>query len=379
MSGLLDKAKKAESAIESAKVDPVVSSGELANDVVNEAVSSAAGKAWPGMANMLSDGMGMKIGAAVVSLLVIFVGYQVAMGFSFGTGSMTIVQHSIEEDTNELKIQIRFGNPMFSSASKDPVQISISYGDDEVYTTTENPSSNLMNVEIAFSAFYQGNSRATGASGTDVLYKVNANQGDLVATEYKIEPASVMDRTITNGDAELIVMSSNSDSDCNGVCHEGVSMRVSMGVQDAVNTDLISHIDSDYTINAKIVYETSQVVYTYPQITVNGYLAQWSTSSANLLSGAGSVEDSWLQLSGSATGTFGIEYIDRDDFYQDDGCYHLVFTLDMASDFDVDGLGTQEFSSEGYEFSWEYNENRDMSDNNQDGEPDQPYKPTEEC
>ena len=136
---------------------------------------------------------------------------------------------------------------------------------------------------------------------------INAVQGDLVANEYKIEPASVMDRTITNGDEELIVFRTNSNTDCNGVCHDGVSMRVSMGVQDAVNSDLISHIDSDYTINAKIVYEGSQVVYTYPQITVNGYLAQWSTSGANLMSGAGSVEDSWLQLSGSNSGNFGIE------------------------------------------------------------------------
>jgi hypothetical protein len=367
MSGLLDKAKK---------IDPVAPE-EVTAEVVAETASGAATEAVAsGMlgGGMMSEGLAMKIGAAAVSLLVIFVGYQVVMGFSFGTGSMTIIEHSIEEDTNDLKIQIRFGNPMFSSASKDPVQISITYGDEEVHTMSETPSGDLMYANIPFADFYQGNSRATGVSGTDVLYKINANQGDLTAIEYKIEPASVMDRTITKGDAELIVMSENSNTDCNGVCHKGVSMRVSMGVQDAVNTDLISHIDSDYTINAKIVYQDSQVVYTYPQITVNGYLAQWSTSSANLLSGAGSVEDSWLQLSGSDSGNFGIEYIDRDDFYQDDGCYHLVFTLDLASTFDVDSVGTQEFSSEGYEYFWEYNENRDTV-----GEDAQPYKPTEEC
>jgi len=367
MSGLLDKAKKAESNIvQQEKVDPVLSSGEL---VADKGVS--AGELLTGM---FSEGTGIKIGAAVVSLLVIFVGYQVVMGFSFGTGSMTITDHSIEEDNDALKIQIRFGNPMFSSASKDAVQISVSYGDEEVYTTTATPSSNLLNVEIPFSGFYQGNSRATGSSGADTLYIINANQGNLEATEYKIEPASIMDRTITNGDAELIVMSTNSNTECNGVCHDGVSMRVSMGVQDAVNSDMISHIDSDYTINADIIYEGSQVVYSYPQITVNGFLAQWSTSSQNLLSGAGSVEDSWLQLSGSDSGNFGIEYIARDDFYQDDGCYMLRFTLDMDSTYDVDDVGTMTFESVGYDYFWEYNENRDT-----DGNDAQPYKPTGEC
>ncbi|MBJ99549.1 MAG: hypothetical protein CMB48_00870 [Euryarchaeota archaeon] len=363
MSGLLDKAKEAE-----ASKDVAVEVVNVAPETSDVVVSSSAEATTSVFGSMLAEGMGMKIGAAVVSLLVLFVGYQVAMGFSFGAGSMTITDHSIEEDNDALKIQIRFGNPMFSSASKDPVQISVSYGDDEVHTTTEIPSSNLLNVEIPFSAFYQGNSRAMGSSGADILYKINANQGDLKATEYKIEPANIMDRTITKGDGELIVMSTNSNTECNGVCHDGVSMRVSMGVQDAVNTDLISHIDSDYTINAQIIYEGSQVVYSYPQIIVNGFLAQWSSS--GLLSGAGSVEDSWLQLSGSDSGNFGIEYIARDDFYQDDGCYHLRFTVDMDSTYDVDSVGTLTFESPGYELHWNANEGANDGDN---------YQPTGEC
>ena len=372
MSGLLSKAKEAES---SATTESVV-------ELASEATTTVTNAVTPGMLSgvMGINNLGMKVGAALVSLLLIFVAAQVAMGFSFGTGSMTITDHSIEEDNNALKIQIRFGNPMFSSASKDPVQITISYGDAEVFTTTETPSSNLMNIEIPFSDFYQGNSRATGTSGQDVLYKVNANQGDLKAAEYKVEPASVMDRTITKGDGELIVMSTNSETECNGVCHEGVSMRVSMGVQDAVNSDLISHIDSDYTISADITFEGA-VVYSYPQITVNGYLAQWSTSPQNgekLLSGAGSVEDSWLQLSGTDSGTFGIEYIDRADFYQDDGCYHLKFTLVLDSSVDTNQEGTMQFSSEGYDYSWEYNENRDTTTDS-NGDEKETYAPTESC
>jgi hypothetical protein len=376
MSGLLSKAKEAES---SATTESVVELASEATTAVTPAASSGLLSGVMGIENL-----GMKVGAAVASLLLVFVAAQVAMGFSFGTGSMTITDHSIEEDNNALKIQIRFGNPMFSSASKDPVQITISYGDAEVFTTTETPSSNLINIEIPFSDFYQGNSRATGTSGQDVLYKVNANQGDLKAAEYKVEPASVMDRTITEGDGELIVMSTNSNTQCNGVCHEGVSMRVSMGVQDAVNPDLISHIDSDYTISADITFEGA-VVYSYPQIIVNGYLAQWSTSPQNgekLLSGAGSVEDSWLQLSGTDSGTFEIEYIDRTDFYEDDGCYHLKFTLVLDSSVDVEQEGTMQFSSEGYDYSWEYNENRDTSletDSNGDKHEKEPYKPTEPC
>ncbi|MBJ24093.1 MAG: hypothetical protein CMB64_05420 [Euryarchaeota archaeon] len=365
MSGLLDKAKEAETS--KVAVNEAV---KVTSDVSEVVVSSSTEAASSVFGNMLSDGMGLKIGAALVSLLVLFVGYQVAMGFSFGQGSIAITDHSIEEDNDALKIQIRFGNPMFSSASKDVVQISVSYGDEEVYTTTATPSSNLMNVEIKFSDFYQGNSRAMGSSGSDIFYKINANQGDLKAVEYNIEPASMMDRTITKGDGELIVMSTNSNTECNGVCHDGVSMRVSMGVQDAVNADLISHIDSDYKINADIIYEGSQVVYSYPQITVNGFLAQWSTSGQNLLSGAGSVEDGWLQLSGSDSGNFGIEYIARDDFYQDDGCYLLRFTLDMDSTYDVNNVGTLTFESPGYDLHWNANEGANDGDN---------YQPTGEC
>ena len=141
MSGLLDKAKEAEASkkvvTESIKIEP-----EVSEPVTNSSTEIKSSK----FNYIMSNGMGIKIGAVIVTLLVLFVGYQVAMGFSFGSGSMTITEHSIEEDNDALKIQIRFGNPMFSSASKDTVQISVSYGDEEVLTTTATPSSNLLNL-----------------------------------------------------------------------------------------------------------------------------------------------------------------------------------------------------------------------------------------
>ena len=115
-------------------------------------------------------------------------------------------------------------------------------------------------------------------------------------------------------------------------------------------------------------YPDGSIVSTPWIITLGGNVGSWSSS--GLLSGAGSVEDSWLQLSGSDSGNFGIEYIARDDFYQDDGCYTLRFTVDMDSTFDVNNVGTLTFESPGYELHWNANEGASDGDN---------YQPTGQC
>ena len=66
--------------------------------------------------------------------------------------------------------------------------------------------------------------------------------------------------------------------------------------------------------------------------------------------------------------------IDQDNVFKVVGSFQPDIIINCAAFSDVDGNEIQEFSSEGYDFFWEYNENR-----NTVGEDAQPYKPTEEC
>ena len=143
------------------------------------------------------------------------------------------------------------------------------------------------------------------------------------------------------------------------------------------SADKILHVESDYQVVAMITFEGSEV-YTAPTVSVDGSSANWSERS-------GVVENGWLDIGGdgSYTNLFGeaVSFVDRNTFYVEDGCYKISVTVTPDSPFG------EEFtieSTQGYEFFWEYNENRDTTlvDSDNDGEEDderEPYKPTEAC
>jgi hypothetical protein len=141
------------------------------------------------------------------------------------------------------------------------------------------------------------------------------------------------------------------------------------------------HINSDYTVGAEILHDGSPV-FSFPTVTVNGDEASWD-------GGAGTVENSWLELEGEGElidlFNESVSYIPRDDFYEgDDGCYTIEITVVHVSPFGEEVIGT---SSQGWQFFWEYNENRDTSSGNgPDNEPGtaddkvpDPYKSPESC
>ena len=57
---------------------------------------------------------------------------------------------------------------------KNSISVLINYGDEKIWTGSETPKSTTMWVEVPFSEFYSGNSRATGSLGADILYTIDA-------------------------------------------------------------------------------------------------------------------------------------------------------------------------------------------------------------
>ena len=324
-------------------------------------------------------------------LLVGFIALQLVLGFSVGDYQVAIAKAEVDEDKNELKFQILIGTPMFGGAPSDPITLSISYGDEVVWTRSKTTTSTTMWVEVPFSEFYSGNSRATGASGADKIYSLDAELNGMVATTLELN-SEMMDRTITSGDGELIVKTAQcdantdcngdndkpcenpNDEDCgdvenNGLNHLGAQMRIALGVQDPVNEDLLLGISSDYSLQAIILYEGDEQ-FSYPQINVDGVGATWSDSGGYLSSFA-SFEGQWLTLGGTES-ILEESYIPRSMFYENgDGCYKIQLTVTHVSPFGTDAAVPLVFISDGYHFHWEYNENRDAAN--------EPYKHTESC
>mgnify|MGYP001331926456 CR=1 FL=1 len=324
--------------------------------------------------------------AAIAGILLVgFVLMQLVLGFSMGDYQVAIANAEVDEDNNDLKFQILIGTPMFKGAPSDPVSLTISYGDEVVWSGKETPSSTTMWIEVPFSDFYSGNSRATGSSGADTLYSIGAELNGNSAVSLELD-SEMMDRTVTEGGGELIAKTESTGSEeKNGLNHVGAQMRIETGVGDPVNEELLLGISSDYSVEAAIIFGGS-VEYTYPKITVDGQNAQWSTS-GGYETGTGAFEGQWLTLSGTEL-VLGEAYIPRSLFYENgDGCYKIQLTVTHVSPFDAGGQEPLVFTSDGYEFFWDYNENRDAeSDPGPDGEygtdddvPGEPYKATGSC
>ena len=319
----------------------------------------------------------MGIAAGLAGLLILFIAYQVVMGFSLGEYSVSVSAVEIDESDDTLRVQMFIGTPMLGGTPDDPLEVRITYGGVEAYNGSFTPKNKLSWYEIPFSEFYQGNSRAAASDQTDINYTIEVRQGGSVASAYPISP-EIMDRTITAVDGELTTLTEATDCDENGDCpkngldHLGASLRIGAGVEDPVasnSTGMILHVDSDYTIQAAINIEGSEV-FVFPTVTVDGSTATWS-------GGGGLVESAWLDLDGDGEklGAFNEiqNYIPRGDFYDGDGCYIIEITVTHESPF---GDVFTANAKQGYQLWWDYNENRDTD--NEFGDPE-PYKPTEAC
>jgi hypothetical protein len=311
------------------------------------------------------------VAASVVALLILFVAYQAVMGFSLGGYSISVSDVDIDDSDNTLGVHVFIGTPMFKSSPSGEMSMTISNGSGPVWTGTFSVSSKLSWYDVNIADFYQGNSRAAAADGSNIDYTITVELDGSTSEVYSI-PGELSDRTINTVDGELSQITNSCDcEDKNDLDHLGVKFRVGMGALDPVESNtsnLMMHINSDYTVDAQIIYDGSSV-FNFPTVIVDGDAASWN-------GGAGTVENAWIELEGEGELLDGfnesVSYIPRDDFYQgDDGCYTVEITVVHTSPFGDDITGV---SSQGWKFFWDYNEGRTT-----EGESADPYKPPETC
>ena len=64
--------------------------------------------------------------------------------------------------------------------------------------------------------------------------------------------------------------------------------------------------------------------YNMPTIYVNGLQASWTSTFAG---SQGGETNGWLGMPGTATNALNTEYLHKDDFYTDAGCYTFEITI----------------------------------------------------
>jgi len=304
------------------------------------------------------------IAIGVAWLLLGAVPYLAAFDFT-AIGNLSISEIEIDEDNDQLEFYI------YTSIG-DAIDVGVEYDGTEVWNSSVTAASGKKRVEVSFSEFFQEN--ALDGSGNEIhAYTITAVAGG--TSDESAVPNSLMTRHIKNAGGELYTVSEYND-DTGTKDHMGAILSANLGLlHPSMSRDtggdtnryssLINPVVSDYSFTINIVHGGT-VVWSSNEVSVDGDIATWA-------GGTGDISTGWVTLDGTTTGTFGgieVSYLDRDDFYQGDGCYtmelavtHEVWTSSLGENLLVD-------DNAAFEFFWEYNENEDRTG---------PYKPAIEC
>jgi hypothetical protein len=307
------------------------------------------------------------VAVGITFLLITAIPYFAA--FSWEGGNIRASQFEIDEANNMLSFTL------YNTAGGEATA-SISVKGDDVWAKDgiEVNNDGISIVEVPLADIYRGSS-IDANDHSALTYTLSISAGDY-SWEGEITP-ELLDRTITAVGADMLPVTEQDDSGNSGggsghtdTNHLGIQMKLGLGKE---NSDLqrssnleegewdayIQEISSDYSFTITISKDGSEVWNGGTTFSVNG-------DSMTSSKGSNSINYGWLDLELNGMDTKDdinrqeVYYIPRSDFYDGDGCYKTTITITHIV---PGGDSFDSFSStNGFEYFWEENENRDAED-----------------
>ena len=284
-----------------------------------------------------------KLAASVIVALLIATTPYAAVTFVPTNASMAIGDIELNEETDELSFKVR--------GTMSSVDVSIEADGVEVWTDSGDVSNDMKKFKVSLEDIFSGNGEDY-AGNEAVEYVIKGESSNSKTSEINI-PTRFTTREAQDAGVRIAELHDSNDADD----YVGITIEVLVGLlgpsEDALDGGGFSAVglrpmNADYTVNVKVTGEDD--TWSESTIAVDGDLATWSPQSG----GTGSAStDGWFGLTGSGTDNSGVFYLDKSEFYQDQGCY--TFTVEI-----VNTLGDQTV------FSSEYSWNIDLSSQERD-------------
>ena len=293
-----------------------------------------------------------KLAASVIVALLIATTPYAAVTFVPTNASMAIGDIELNEETDELSFKVR--------GTMSSVDVSIEADGVEVWTDSGDVSNDMKKFKVSLEDIFSGNGEDY-AGNEAVEYVIKGESSNSKTSEINI-PTRFTTREAQDAGVRIAELHDSNDADD----YVGITIEVLVGLlgpsEDALDGGGFSAVglrpmNADYTVNVKVTGEDD--TWSESTIAVDGDLATWSPQSG----GTGSAStDGWFGLTGSGTDNSGVFYLDKSEFYQDQGCY--TFTVEI-----VNTLGDQTV------FSSEYSWNIDLSSQERDSNNNNPTSP----
>ena len=246
-------------------------------------------------------------------------------GMSFQNSAVGVSDLSISEDKDELSFLVRGS---FNSATA-----SITANEIEVWSDSSELSNDMHRFTVSLEDIFTTNSEDY-SSNVLTDYQLTVTSSSDSSSTIQITP-SLMNREMNDASVKFSTVTETtegSENEPSRVVVEGIRIELALGLMnpsdgpmDGGGSSLSTYktIATDYSVNVNVTFEGS-VVWSHSAITVDGIDATWTSQVSGAVTGQTVY---WLGLSGTVKDDAGAEYLERDQFYEDDGCYTFEVTI----------------------------------------------------
>ena len=296
-----------------------------------------------------------KMVASIVVAILIASGPYIALALVPVSSNVAISEVSFDESTNKLSFTVR--------GSFEEAEVELSYADEVLWSDVGKMSNDKHTFSLTIdSDVFRGNAMdhrgPENGQIKDYILSVESSSGQENSVTIN---ADYMTREVKDAAVKIVQISKPIDNEVKVV---GLQMQLNLGLIDSSlqNKDGGGHsvvhawpVSSDYTVDTRIYKSSSKTLWDHDGIIdVSGYDATWSCSTSSTGSKSGVTQQTWLGLCGTYDDPeMAIEYIARDDFYDDDGCY--TFEVTITNEL-YEESQTTVINSDSWELEWDAQE-----------------------
>ena len=304
----------------------------------------------------------VKTGISVALAFIIAVGPYAAIMIVPTNASMAVTEISIDEDENTISFVVR---GTFSDADAEIFADGV-----EVWSGSKSMSNDRASFDIPIAEIFQGNSLDYTANVIKE-YTITVESSDGQTITANIDPDFMTREVLDSATRVFKVLKTGTRSGPDGTesytYTDGLTIDAIVGLFSPTeraqtggghtldNLGLIP-VTSDYEFSMTIK-RGSSVKYEMPKVRVSGLDAQWSSTFSGSQTGKA---NGWLGMPGTGLNDQSTEYLKKDDFYDESGCY--TFEIEVVNQYYPGDVATTYTSSNSWELDWS------EDDSTQDGE-----------
>ncbi len=294
----------------------------------------------------------LKTGASIALAFIIAVGPYAAIMIVPTNASMAVTEISIDENEDTISFVVRGS---FSDADA-----RIFVDGEQVWSGSKSMNNDRASFDVPISTIFQGNSLDYTANVVkEYSIQVESSDGQIINSD--IDPDFTTREVLDSGTRIFKVLKTgtrtNEGQTESYTYTDGLTIDAIVGLfspderaQDGGSHSLenlgLIPVTSDYTFTMTIK-RGSSTKYVMPMVTVSGLDASWSSTYSGTTTGKA---NGWLGMPGTGLNDQSTEYLKKDDFYDEGGCY--TFEIEVTNQYYPGDTETIYTSSNSWELDW---------------------------